>query len=316
MAFLAGTPVEERVWSDVLRGHAVRRRRQRGDLVGRRGVGRAKAASPVVVIGAGLSGILAGIRLTQAGLPFTIIEKNAGPGGTWCENRYPGARVDVGSHQYCYSFEPSYHWSEYYCQQPELRDYFERSSTSTSWVRTAASTPRSRRSRGTRRPRSGRSAAGARRVCRGARRAVRDQRGRLAQPPQAARHRGHGYFTGPSFHSARWPDDLDLTGHRFALIGAGASGFQIAPTIAETSTTSRSTSAPRSGCSQPGVHACRSAGDHWALRHLPFYARWFRFLMTYPGIATGTSPYSDRSGLPRRRRAWPSTRPTRRGGSC
>ena len=40
-------------------------------------------------------------------------------------------------------------------------------------------------------------------------------------------------FAGPSFHSARWPDGLDLTGRRFALVGAGASGFQIAPTIAD-----------------------------------------------------------------------------------
>ena len=76
------------------------------------------------MIGCGESGILAGIRLAQAGLPFTIIEKNDGPGGTWWENRYPGARVDVGSHQYCYAFEPADHWSEYYCRQPELREYF------------------------------------------------------------------------------------------------------------------------------------------------------------------------------------------------
>src|ERR1700761_7518079 len=83
-----------------------------------------REASPVVVIGCGESGILAGIRLTQAGLPFTIIDKNDGPGGTWWENSYPGARVDIGSHQYCYSFEPADHWSEYYSQQPELREYF------------------------------------------------------------------------------------------------------------------------------------------------------------------------------------------------
>src|SRR5581483_1755620 len=74
-----------------------------------------KAGSPVVVVGCGESGILAGIRLAQAGLPFTIVDKNEGPGGTWWENRYPGARVDVGSHQYCYAFEPGDHWSEYYC---------------------------------------------------------------------------------------------------------------------------------------------------------------------------------------------------------
>jgi 4-hydroxyacetophenone monooxygenase len=52
----------------------------------------------VVVIGAGMSGLLAGIRLAGAGIPFTIIEKNSGVGGTWWENRYPGCRVDVGNH--------------------------------------------------------------------------------------------------------------------------------------------------------------------------------------------------------------------------
>ena len=62
---------------------------------------------PVVVVGCGESGILAGIRLAQAGIPFTIVEKNAGPGGTWWENTYPGARVDVANHFYCYSFEPN-----------------------------------------------------------------------------------------------------------------------------------------------------------------------------------------------------------------
>ncbi|GFG48739.1 hypothetical protein MAGR_01800 [Mycolicibacterium agri] len=62
---------------------------------------------PVVVIGCGESGLLAGIRLKEAGIPFTIIEKNAGVGGTWWQNTYPGARVDVGNHFYCYSFEPT-----------------------------------------------------------------------------------------------------------------------------------------------------------------------------------------------------------------
>ena len=54
--------------------------------------------------------LLAGIRLRQANIPFTIVEKNAGPGGTWWENTYPGARVDVANHFYCYSFEPSDQW--------------------------------------------------------------------------------------------------------------------------------------------------------------------------------------------------------------
>ncbi len=91
--------------------------------VGRRGL---PSDFPVVVIGCGESGLLAGIRLKEAGIPFTIIEKNAGVGGTWWENTYPGARVDVGNHFYCYSFEPSDHWTEFFAQQPELQAYFER----------------------------------------------------------------------------------------------------------------------------------------------------------------------------------------------
>jgi 4-hydroxyacetophenone monooxygenase len=75
---------------------------------------------PVVVIGCGESGILAGIRLRQANIPFTIVEKNAGPGGTWWENSYPGARVDVANHFYCYSFEPSSEWTHFFAEQPEL----------------------------------------------------------------------------------------------------------------------------------------------------------------------------------------------------
>ncbi|MCU1380984.1 MAG: hypothetical protein JWN29_3967, partial [Acidimicrobiales bacterium] len=67
----------------------------------------AKQAFPVLVIGCGQSGLLAGIRLKEQGIPFTIIEKNDSLGGTWYENQYPGCRVDVGNHFYCYSFEPA-----------------------------------------------------------------------------------------------------------------------------------------------------------------------------------------------------------------
>ena len=78
----------------------------------------ARTDFPVLVIGCGQSGLLAAIRLRQAGIPFTVIEKNPGVGGTWWENTYPGARVDVGNHFYCYSFEPADHWSEFFARQP------------------------------------------------------------------------------------------------------------------------------------------------------------------------------------------------------
>jgi 4-hydroxyacetophenone monooxygenase len=293
MSFLACKPLEGRIvpmmFEDMQFEGADSRAITWGDEV----PAAVKSESPVVVIGCGESGILAGIRLSQAGLPFTIIEKNDGPGGTWWENRYPGARVDVGSHQYCYSFEPSDHWSEYYCRQPELRDYFvdvlekyglEASCrfgtavTAITWDeadamwRVAVVRP-----------------DGANEVIDA--RFVVSAVGSLNLPHVPAIP-GMETFTGPSYHSSRWPDDLDLSGTRFALVGAGASGFQIAPSIAES--VEQLTIYQRTAqwmFPNPVYRTAVPAGDRWALRHLPFYARWFRFIMTYPGIATGTTPY-------------------------
>ncbi|HEX7947521.1 MAG TPA: NAD(P)-binding protein, partial [Phenylobacterium sp.] len=56
----------------------------------------------VLVIGAGMSGLLTGIRLSQAGVQFEIVDKNPEVGGTWFENSYPGCRVDNSNHMYSY----------------------------------------------------------------------------------------------------------------------------------------------------------------------------------------------------------------------
>jgi len=264
-----------------------------------------KAAAPVVVVGCGLAGILAGIRLSQAGLPFTIIEKNAGPGGTWWENRYPGARVDVGSHQYCYPFEPADHWSEFYCQQPELRDYFtaivdkyglrphcrfDTTVTGLTWDDQEARWKVTVR-------------AGEGDVNVLDARFVFSAVGSL-NVPRLPDVPGMDSFAGPSFHSTRWPEDLQVAGTRFALIGAGASGFQIGPAIAADA--GQLTIFQRTAqwiVPNPLYHAPVPPGDRWALRHLPFYGRWYRLIMTLPGIAVGTDPYRidpehhDPSGL-------------------
>jgi 4-hydroxyacetophenone monooxygenase len=293
MSFLARRPLEGRIvpmlFEDMQFDGADSRAVHWGDEVS----DAAKAASPVVVIGCGESGILAGIRLSQAGLPFTIVDKNDGPGGTWWENRYPGARVDVGSHQYCYSFEPADHWSEYYCRQPELRDYFVtvldkyglrphcRFGTTVSAV--TWDEPRARWRVELDGPDGTRQVLDARFVIS----AVGSLN--LAKLPDIP---GMDTFSGPSFHSSRWPDGLDSSGSRFALIGAGASGFQIAPTIADD--VAQLTIYQRTAqwmFPNPVYRTTVPPGDRWALRHLPFYARWFRFLMTYPGIAAGVEQY-------------------------
>jgi 4-hydroxyacetophenone monooxygenase len=252
-----------------------------------------KADSPVVVIGAGMAGINAGIRLAQAGLPFTIIEKNAGPGGTWWENRYPGARVDVASHQYCYAFEPADHWSEYYCQHPELRDYFTRvldkyELRSRCRFETEVSGAEWDEAAGRWRV-SIRSADGSEEVLDA--RFVISAVGSL-NIPKMPDIEGIESFAGRSFHSTRWPDDFDHRGKRFALLGAGASGFQIAPTIADE--VEQLTILQRTAqwvMPNDIYHTPVPSGETWAMRHLPFFGRWLRFIMTQAGIAAGAAPF-------------------------
>ncbi len=244
---------------------------------------------PVIVIGCGESGLLAGIRLEQAGIPFTIIEKNAGVGGTWWENSYPGARVDVGNHFYCYSFEPSDHWTEFFAQQPELQAYFDNvmhkygierhvrwqaEVVAATWDDDAGTwSVRVRSSDGTEDTLLAR--------------AVISAVGQLNRPclPEFD---GQDSFAGPWFHSARWDHSVDLAGKRVAMIGAGASGFQIAPTIApdvEHLTVFQRTA--QWMFPNPDYHSAVGPGVRWALRHLPFYGRWYRFLLFWPACDTG-----------------------------
>src|SRR5690606_39384816 len=70
---------------------------------------------------AGMSGLLAGYRLKQAGIDFVIVEKNDDVGGTWYENTYPGCRVDNPNHNYSYSFAQRHDWPYHYSTQPVLR---------------------------------------------------------------------------------------------------------------------------------------------------------------------------------------------------
>lgn len=240
----------------------------------------------VVVIGCGESGVLAGVRLKQAGIDFTIVEKNAGPGGTWWENSYPGARVDVANHFYCYSFEPSNHWDHFFAEQHELRQYFRdvvdrhelepniRWNTevvSAAWdggmwnvtVRSAAGTETLRAN------------------------AVITAVGQLNRP-QIPDFPGAETFAGPAFHSAAWDHDVDVTGKRVALIGAGASGFQIAPAIAgkvEHLTVFQRTA--QWMFPNPMYHEPVADGVRWAMEHLPYYGRWYRFLLLWPGADKG-----------------------------
>ena len=78
------------------------------------------------MIGAGLSGICAGVKLAEAGYGYTIFEKNENAGGTWWENVYPGVGVDTPSHFYSFSFALNPDWNQYHPRGADMRDYFLR----------------------------------------------------------------------------------------------------------------------------------------------------------------------------------------------
>ena len=264
-----------------------------------------RADFPVIVIGCGQSGLLAAIRLRQAGIPFTVIEKNPGVGGTWWENSYPGARVDVGNHFYCYSFEPDDHWTEFFAQQPELQAYFQgvmerhgitehvRFNTrvqSASWDEDAATwsvtvtnpdgTPETLVAR-----------------------AVISAVGQL-NTPLVPEFTGAKDFAGQAFHTARWDHDVDLTGKDVVMVGAGATGFQVAPAIAEQ--VGSLTVFQRTAqwmFPNPNYHSPVGPGVQWALRHLPFYGRWYRFLIFWPGCDSGLAAAKVDPDFPDQQRA-------------
>ena len=80
----------------------------------------------VLVIGAGMTGILMAIKLREAGInKVVILEKSDRIGGTWRENTYPGVACDVPSHMYTYSFEPNPSWSNLFAKGDEIQAYFE-----------------------------------------------------------------------------------------------------------------------------------------------------------------------------------------------
>jgi 4-hydroxyacetophenone monooxygenase len=238
----------------------------------------------VLVVGAGVSGLLMAIRLADAGVPCLVVEKNDGVGGTWHENVYPGCRVDVANHFYGYSFEPNPEWSEFYSRQPEIRDYLERCADRhgirpllrlRTEVESAAWDEAAGLWRVVLRGRDGaREAVTAR--------AVVAAVGQLNRPkiPDLP---GLDDFAGPVFHSAAWRTDVDLAGRRVAVVGTGASALQLAPEVARVA--ARLSVFQRSPAwlrPNPLYRRRVSEGKKWLLRHVPFYGRWYRFLCFWP----------------------------------
>jgi 4-hydroxyacetophenone monooxygenase len=236
-----------------------------------------------------MSGVLAGVRLAQAGIPFTIVEKNNGAGGTWFENRYPGCRVDVGNHFYCYSFAPDDHWTEFFAQAPEVAAYFDHclhrydlaahTRFDTEVERAVWDDAEAQWRVDVRMTDGTTSTLTAN--------ALISAVGQLNRPklPDIP---GRATFAGCSLHTAQWDPSLDLKGKTVAVVGTGASAFQLVPTIAPEAAhvTVFQRSAPWM-FPNPHYHDAVGPGVPWAIRHLPFYGRWFRVLLFWPACDGG-----------------------------
>jgi len=233
----------------------------------------------VAIIGAGMSGILAGIRLNQAGVPFTILEKNDGVGGTWLENTYPGARVDVPSAFYSYSFAQKIDWPHSFSTQQALLDYFcecadeagirDKIRFNTEVESVTFDDGTCTWSLALRTPDGGHETVEAQ--------AVVSAVGQLNRPklPDIP---GRGTFEGPSFHSAQWDHDVDLAGKTVAVIGTGASAAQFVPEIAqEVEQLYVFQRTPNWSFPVPNYHEETPAGLQWLFRHVPHYLHWYRF---------------------------------------
>ena len=221
----------------------------------------ALAGFHVGVIGAGLGGLCAAIRLEQAGIPYTVFDKNTDVGGTWFENTYPDLRVDVPNHFYSYSFRPNPAWSHYYARQHELLDYVAACAkehhvlphvrlgtevVSATWDDERAVW------RMVVRDQRGTSEVGA--TCATRTSEVRESDGTsevresdgtsevevhaivsavgMLNRPAVPDIDGLESFAGPTFHSSRWDHDVDLHDRRVVVIGTGASAMQFVPAIA------------------------------------------------------------------------------------
>jgi 4-hydroxyacetophenone monooxygenase len=233
----------------------------------------------VLVIGAGAAGLCAAMQLGQAGVDFEVVEKNPDVGGTWFENRYPGAGVDAPNHLYSFSFEQNHAWTRFFVRQPELLAYFrecahkhrlyERTSFNTELV-SAEYAPGDAMWDVTLRDAQG--ATQRRRY-----NVVISAVGQLNRPA-IPKIPGLDGFRGTVVHTGAWQDGLQLAGKRVAMIGSGASGMQVGPTIApEVERLTIFQRSPNWIRSRPRYHETVGAGLQWVLSALPFYATWYRF---------------------------------------
>jgi cation diffusion facilitator CzcD-associated flavoprotein CzcO/acetyl esterase/lipase len=188
----------------------------------------------VVVVGAGFSGLYLLHRLRQLGFTSRVLESGADVGGTWYWNRYPGARCDIPTTDYTYSWDPDledeWAWSEKYATQPEILRYAQHVATKHDLYRGIDFNTRVDAARWD-------DAAQQWHVRTNGGEEITARYYVMATGclslPKTPDINGVDRFQGPTYSTGRWPHEgVDFTGKRVAVIGTGSSGIQSIPLIA------------------------------------------------------------------------------------
>ena len=259
----------------------------------------------VVVIGAGLSGICAGVKLAEAGYGYTIFEKNENAGGTWWENVYPGVGVDTPSHFYSFSFALNPDWNQYHPRGADMRDYFLRVVDQFDLRKRIEFETRVLGCEWDEQKQRWRVSVQKHgedvRIVEAD--AVLNAHG-IVNRASFPKFPGIEKFRGVVMHTTHWDSAVPLEGKRIAQIGTGASGVQLAVAIAPKA--SQLTIFQRSRhwlLNNPSAGQPVPDGVKWALRNIPTYAEWYRFRAywfaadgLFPNVLRDPSwPHQDRS---------------------
>ena len=182
----------------------------------------------IVVIGAGMAGILAAVRLRKAGKHQVVVyEKANRVGGTWRENTYPGLTCDVPAHAYTYSFAPNAEWSSYLSPGPEIQRYFESVAEQYALDKVIQFGQEVTRCE----LKDGRWQLETASGLKDSADVVIAATGVLHHPSTPDLP-GLDSFAGPYFHSAQWDHSVALDGKRIGIIGCGSTGVQIVSALA------------------------------------------------------------------------------------
>jgi len=187
----------------------------------------------VLVVGAGMMGINAAIKLQQAGFDYTVVEAKHDVGGTWLVSTYPGAAVDTPSILYSYSFDPNPSWTRHYPNGPEFLTYLKdvvdrhdlRNRIHFNTLMHGATWDEARKLWTVESTHKGQ-----RRVYEANALVIAVGPNNRAKYPDV---QNLDAFEGPVVHTAEWDDSVELAGKHVVQIGVGCSGVQLATAIAD-----------------------------------------------------------------------------------